>query len=127
MVAEHHLDRGHFNDEQKAYFENEAVWLCVRCEDVQSRNGRKLAHMAEDNKLLVHKICAQNSNRSAREQPSSAFDGLRQVVHFVRGCKVVLTRNVAYLYGLANGTRGKLVGVVYGPGGVGTFPEAIVV
>ena len=39
----------------------------------------------------------------------------------------MLTRNVAYLYGLANGTRGTLVGVVYGPGGVGTFPEAIVI
>jgi hypothetical protein len=39
----------------------------------------------------------------------------------------MLTRNVAYLYGLANGTRGKFIGVVYGPGGVGTFPEAIVV
>ena len=31
------------------------------------------------------------------------------------------------LYGLANGTRGKLVGVVYGPGGIGTFPEALIV
>ena len=64
---EHDLDRGHFNDEQKAYFQNEAVWLCARCEDVGSRNGRKLAHMAEDNKLLVHKIFAQNSNRSAKK------------------------------------------------------------
>ena len=39
----------------------------------------------------------------------------------------MLARNVAYLHGLANGTRGKLVGIVYGPGGIGTFPEAIVV
>lgn len=39
----------------------------------------------------------------------------------------MLTSNVAYLYGLANGTRGKLVTVVYGPGGVGSFPEALVV
>ena len=40
----------------------------------------------------------------------------------------MLTRNVAYLYGLANGTRGKLVGVVYAAGAlVGTFPEAIIV
>ena len=45
----------------------------------------------------------------------------------MRGCKVVLTRNVASLYGLANGTRGKLVGAVYGLGGVGTFAEALVV
>ena len=54
----HDLDRGHFNDEQKRYVENEAVWLCARCEAVGSRNGRKLAHMAEDKKLLVHKIFA---------------------------------------------------------------------
>ena len=40
----------------------------------------------------------------------------------------MLTRNIAYKYGLANGTRGKLVGVVYAPGApVGTFPEALVV
>ena len=39
----------------------------------------------------------------------------------------MLTRNVAYLYGLANGTRGTLIGVVYGPGGIGSFPEALVV
>jgi len=38
----------------------------------------------------------------------------------------MIVRNIAYRYGLANGTRGKLVGVVYGAGGVGTFPEALV-
>ena len=105
------MDRGHLNDEQKRYFEDEAVYLCGRCEDVGQRNGRKLAHMAEDGKLLVH---SENSNKSVRKQPSTAFDGLRGRIHLVRGCKIMLTRNVAYLYGLANGTRGKLVGVVYG-------------
>ena len=46
----------------------------------------------------------------------------------VRGCKVLFTRNIAYKYGLANGTRGTLVGVVYPPGeGVAAFPEALVV
>ena len=39
----------------------------------------------------------------------------------------MLTRNVNYAKGLANGTRGKVVGIVYGTGGIGTFPEAIVV
>ena len=39
----------------------------------------------------------------------------------------MLTRNVNYAKGLANGTRGKVVGIVYGSGGLGTFPEAIVV
>ena len=44
------------------------------------------------------------------------------------GCKVVLTRNVAYLYGLANGTGGKVVGVVSSADAApGSFPEAIVV
>ena len=123
---EHDLDRGHLSDDQKKYFEDEAVWLCARCEDVGARNGRKLATMAETGKALVHRISAEHSSKSARKQPSNAFDGLRPVINLVRGCKVMLTRNVAYLYGLANGTRGKLVGVVYGPGGVGTFPEAIV-
>ena len=40
----------------------------------------------------------------------------------------MITRNVAYLYGLANGTRGKLVGVVYPAGAsLGSFPEAVIV
>ena len=83
--------------------------------------------MAEDEKKLVHRIQAEHSTKSARKQASAAFDGLRPVINLVRGCKVMLTRNLAYRYGLANGTRGKLIGVVYGPGGVGSFPEAIVV
>ena len=40
----------------------------------------------------------------------------------------MMTRNIAYKYGLANGTRGKLVGVVYPVGApVGSFPEALIV
>ena len=40
----------------------------------------------------------------------------------------MLSRNIAYKYGLANGTRGKLVGVVYPVGApVGSFPDALVV
>ena len=123
---QHDLDRGHFNAEQREYFENEALWLCARCEDVGQRNGRKLAHMAEDNKELIHQIKAQHSNKSAKKLSSSAFGGLRGVVNLVRGCKTVLNKNVAYKFGLANGTRGIFIGAVYGPGGVGTFPEALV-
>ncbi len=40
---------------------------------------------------------------------------------------VGLSNNIAYLYGLANGTRGTFVGAVYGPGGIGSMPEALVV
>jgi hypothetical protein len=84
--------------------------------------------MAEDRKQLVHKIEAIHSrHKNARKESSKTFDGLRSVIHLVRGCKIILTRNIAYLYGLANGSRGKLVGVVYGPEGVGSFPEAIIV
>ena len=124
---EHDLDRGHLNAEQKTYFENEAVWLCARCEDVGSRNGRKLAHKAEDEKRMIHKIEAEHGgSKSAKRQPSTAFDGLRAVIHLVLYCRIMLTRNVAYLYGLANGTRGKLIGVVYGPAGIGSLPEALI-
>lgn len=126
---QHDLDRGHLNEEQKRYFDEKAVWLCARCEDVGARNGRKLAHMAADQQRLVHQIRAQHPGRSkkAPSMGAAAFEGLRSVINLVRGCKVMLCRNVAYMYGLANGSRGTLVGVVYGPGGVGTFPEALVV
>ena len=106
----HDLDRGHLSDEQKEYFQDQAVWLCVRCGDVGFRNGRKIAHLAEDRKLLIHQVRAEQA-KGAKNQSAS----------------VMLTRNVAYLYGLANGSRGRVVGVVYGPGGVGSFPGAIVV
>ena len=124
---QHDLDNGHLSDEQKTYFENHAVWLCARCQDVGTRNGRKLAHLAEDEKKLVHQVHAEHSSKSAKKLSSSSFDGLRRVINLVGGCSMMLTRNVAYNYGLANGTRGKLVGVVYGPGGVGSFPDAIIV
>ena len=124
---EHDLDHGHFTAEQKEYFETDAVWLCALCEDVGKRNGRKLANMAEDNKELIHQIHAQHTSKTARKHPSSAFNGLRSHVNLVRKCKTMLSRNVAYLFGLANGTRGKLVGIVYPPNAeAGTFPEAIV-
>ena len=103
------------------------MWLCARCEDVGVRSGRKLARRAESEKEVIHQIRANHSSKSARKYASVAFDGLRDVINLVRGCKVMLNRNVAYLYGLANGTRGTLVSVVYGPGGIGTFPEALVV
>jgi hypothetical protein len=126
---EHDLDRGHFTPEQKKYFQTEAVWLCTRCEDVGAENGKRLAHLAQDEKKLVHQIRAkQSDHKYAKRQPSAAFDGLRQVIHLARGCKVMITRNIAYKYGLANGTRGKLIGVVYPPGApVGVFPEALIV
>ena len=75
---------------------------------------------------MIHQIRAQHSSKSARKLASSAFDGLRDIINLVVGCKVMLCRNVAYQFGLANGTRGTLVGVVYGPGGIGTFPEALI-
>ena len=93
---QHDLDRGHLTAEQKKYFQTEAVWLCTRCEDVGSENGKKLAHKAQDEKLLIHRIHARHStHKAAKRQPSSAFDGLRQVINLVWGCKVMLTRNIA--------------------------------
>ena len=78
--------------------------------------------MAEDQHELIHQIWGQHSKISAKKLPSSACNGLRSVVNLVRHCKMALTKNVAYLFGLANGTRGKLIGFVYGRGGVDRFP-----
>ena len=91
-----------------------------------ARNGRKLARLAESEKVMVHRIHAQHSRKSASAHRSSAFEGLRGVIHLARGCKVLIIRNVAYVYGLANGTRGTLVGVVYGQSGIWTLPETLV-
>ena len=125
---DHDLDRGHFSEEQKRYFETEAVRLCARCEDVGMRNGRKLAHQAQDLAQPIHRIAALHASKASKVKSADAFGGLRSVVNLSRGCKVMITRNVAYLMGLANGTRGKLVGVVYPAGAsLGSFPEAVIV
>ena len=55
------------------------------------------------------------------------FGGLCSATNLVCRCQVGLCRHAAYLYGLANGTRGTFVGAVYGPGGIGSMPEALVV
>eukprot|EP00975_Prorocentrum_lima_P012851 2724584-Prorocentrum_lima.AAC.1 len=78
---QHDLDRGHFTTEQKDYFDNKAVWLCARCEDVGARNGRKLAELAQKNKEVIHQIRAQHSSKSARKYASTAFDGLRDIIN----------------------------------------------
>ena len=49
------------------------------------------------------------------------------MLNLARGCNIIILRNIVYLFGLADGTMGTLIGVVYGPGGIGSFPEAIVV
>ncbi len=105
------------------------MWLCARCADVGSRNGRKLAAMAERPAQAIHQIKAQHSHKRAGTLASTAFSGLRTVVNLTRGCKVMLTKNVAYRYGLANGTRGCFVGPVYaagaqfGPAGTAAVPR----
>ena len=127
---QHDLDRGNavWKKERREHFENEAVWLCARCEDVGARNGRKLRQLVERDKQVLHRIRAvHQGSKHARKQPAKAFEGLRDVLHLVRGCKVMLTRNVAYHYGLANGTRGKLIGIVYTDAGFKAPPEAIVI
>ena len=118
--------------DRKKYFDEQAVWLCARCEDVGSRNGRKLKDMVNRDKIVVHKIEAIHSGSASQQKrakniDSKSFEGLRDTVHLVRGCKVMLTRNVNYTKGLANGTRGILIGIVYGSGGLGAFPEAVIV
>ena len=93
----------------------------VRTWSVGQRNGRKLAHMAEDSKDLIHQIVAQHSSKSARKLSSSAFGGPRGVVNLVRGSRTVLNRSVSYKFGLANGSRGNFIGAVYEPGWCGHF------
>ena len=122
----HDLDRGHLNEQQKMYFENHAVWLCSKSEDVGKRNGRKLAAMALDEVRVIHQIYADHSHKKGREKSSGFFDGLRPVVNLVRGCKVMITKNIAYRYGLANGARGTVIGVVYDKRGMGYMPEAVI-
>jgi len=123
------LRRGHFTAAEKQYFDDNAVWICAKCENVGKRNGKKLAAMVESNLSMIHRISARHSHHtSAKKKPSSEYGGLRPVLHLTLGCKVVLARNVAYLYGLANGTRGILVSVVYRVDAKpGDFPEAIIV
>ena len=85
---QHDLDRGHLTQEQKRYFDEEAVWLCARCEDVGARNGRKLRTMVEQGCQVVHKIEAvhlgtHSQQKRAKKCDSKVFEGLRDTVHLV--------------------------------------------
>ena len=125
--CEHDLHHGRLSAEREDCFETEAVWLCFLCIDVGRRSVRKLAHMAEDLKEIIHQIHAQHSSKTARKHPSSVCNGVRSHIKFVRGGKVMLSQNIAHLYSLAHGLRGKLVGAVYPPDAqAGTFPKEFV-
>ncbi len=130
----HDLQTGHFSAEQKTYFHEKAVWLCALCKDVGRRNGKKLSDLARRTEQPVHRISAKHSAsltrsiRRARKRTSKEFGGLRTAIHLVKKCKVMITRNVSYLHGLANGTRGTVVGFVYSSDCPwDEFPEAIIV
>ena len=99
------------------------------CKNVGQRNGLKLASMASKMSMPIHRIKARYTGlKSSKKKSSQEFNGLRRVIHLAVGCKVVITRNVSYLYGLANGARGKVVGFVYTKDAkLDTLPEAIVV
>ena len=78
---------GHFNEEQKRYFEEEALWLCARCEDVGHRNGKKLAEMAKKDEKLVHRIHALHSkHKNAKKMAAAAFDGIGGLQRLVGWC-----------------------------------------
>ena len=109
---EHGLDRAHFNEEHKEYFHTKAVWLCA-CKDVGTRNGRKLAVLAQESARIVQRIQTMPRVKSDQERSSHAFSGLRSVIKLERKCMVIITCNVAYHHGFVNGTRGILVGFVY--------------
>ena len=77
--------------------------------------------------MLIHKIFAVHSRKSGSKLPSTSFEGLRSVIHLVRGCKVMFCQDIAFMFGLRKGTCGNLVGVVYGTEGIGSFPHALIV
>ena len=103
----HGLDRGHLTRGQKTYFDNAAVWLCTRNEDVGRENGRRLARRAQAEELIVRRASVRHSaHKAAKRQPSSALDGLRPAINLARGCKARITRSIA-----ANGAHSRLVSV----------------
>ena len=60
-----------------------------------TEHGKKLANRAQDEKVLVHRVKARHSSyKLAARQPSCVFDCLCRVINRVRGCKVMLTRNI---------------------------------
>lgn len=130
LWKKHDLEQGNLTYSEKSYFHHHAVWLFPGKEDAAIHNGRKLADMASKGQLTIHCINAKHSHNSQKYQPSSIFDGLRNVIHLVVGSKVMLTRNIAPLCGLRKDTRGTVVGVLYSSDGqdaIGSFPKAIVV
>ena len=74
----HDIDRGHLTEDQKEHFENNAVWLCARCEDVGTRNGRKLAHLALDPESRVLTVTPRDQMLCDNRRWCVAAQGLVQ-------------------------------------------------
>ena len=64
----HDLRNGDFTKLQHEYFEDKATWICARCEDVGSRNGRKVAHMAIGKQVITTKSMRYTSTVAPRSR-----------------------------------------------------------
>ena len=94
------------------------------CEEVVQcdRTWQHWRQVREKLAELLDCICSVGQVSACRcfSAVRSVCDGLCSVVNIVRGCKVAFTVNVAHLYGPGTGTRGKVVGAIYGVVGIGS-------
>ncbi|CAK0879229.1 unnamed protein product [Prorocentrum cordatum] len=97
--------------------ETDALWLTTENKKVGERNGAKLARHSEANGAPVFAFDAVHSDPRAEKRPPDEFYQLRTKVHLSVGAPVLLTSNLLWelrvvRFGLMNGARGRVVGIV---------------
>jgi hypothetical protein len=107
--------------EEKAQFNQDAIYLCGVKRDFRSFNLEKV-HGLGTPRIL---ISAENIPASASSLGESDAGGLPKTLLLCRGMRVLLTANVSVEHGLTNGSLGTVIGIIY-VSEVDHFPSVLI-
>ena len=107
ILAQRHMDN--LPSEEQAIFNNEAILLCAYKKDYTKWNKEKIRGVGTP-RILVQSL---NNPESCSVLDASSAGGLPRNIVLCRGMKVMLTANLCLSQGLANGSTGEVVAIVY--------------
>ena len=95
-------------------FNGTAEWehanrIMLRNEDAKQYNEKRMLNLGEP----IVRIDAINNKRGISSNKAARAKGLSNYLHLSRGARVLLCRNQIVKYGLANGTLGTVVDIIY--------------
>ena len=96
-------------------FQQERVHLFCEKQRAGAFNGRRLGEdaTATNRSSGILRVWSVESSPLVERYSCDAFGGLRRVLHFSMGAPVMLISNLRTVWNLANGLRGRIVGLVW--------------